>query len=73
MYDIRTARLLGQLLAGRTAGPVFLSTRVVRGGTVDARDTDPASGRRRIHAPCRASSLASVRCARAATGQGCPR
>jgi integrase/recombinase XerC len=48
MYDIRTARLLGQLLAGRTAGPVFLSTRVVRDGTVDDRDLDPVTGRRRM-------------------------
>ena len=48
MYDIRTARLLGQLLAGRSAGPVFLSTRVVRNGTVDRRDVDPVTGRRRM-------------------------
>ncbi|MBF6284493.1 site-specific integrase (plasmid) [Nocardia farcinica] len=48
MYDIRTARLLGQLLAGRTRGPVFLSTRVVRDGTVDNRDVDPVTGRRRM-------------------------
>jgi integrase/recombinase XerC len=48
MYDIRTARLLGQLLAGRSRGPVFLSTRVVRDGIVEDRDLDPDTGRRRM-------------------------
>lgn len=48
MYDVRTARLLGQLLAGRTAGPVFLSTRAVCDDTVPDRDVDPTSGRRRM-------------------------
>jgi integrase/recombinase XerC len=49
MYDIRTARLLGQLLAVRTGGPIFLSRSVVRDqGTVDARDIDPVSKRRRM-------------------------
>lgn len=45
MYDIRTARLLGQLLAGRQAGPVSLSTRV-------APDDGTARGRSRPGQPC---------------------
>lgn len=48
MYDIRTARLLGQLLSGRTSGPVFLSTRRVADGTVHEDDVDPVSRRRRM-------------------------
>ncbi|MFE3279545.1 tyrosine-type recombinase/integrase [Nocardia sp. NPDC059239] len=49
MYDIRTARLLGQLLAGRGAGPIFLSRRVAPDdGTVAAGDVDPVSRRRRM-------------------------
>lgn len=48
MYDTRTARLLGQLLGTRRTGPVFLSDRVVRDGTVDDRDLDPETGRRRL-------------------------
>lgn len=48
MYDIRTARLLGQLLSGRTSGPIFLSTRQASAGTVLEVDVDPVSRRRRM-------------------------
>ncbi|MFE5565925.1 tyrosine-type recombinase/integrase [Amycolatopsis japonica] len=49
LYDIRTARMLGQLIGRRTTGPVFLSTRVAPDdGTVLARDVDPVSRRRRM-------------------------
>lgn len=49
LYDIRTARMLGQLLGRRRAGPVFLSTRVAADdGTVSTEEIDPASRRRRM-------------------------
>jgi integrase len=49
LYDIRTARMLGQLLGRRTTGPIFLSTRVAADdGTTPTRDVDPASRRRRM-------------------------
>jgi integrase/recombinase XerC len=49
LYDIRTARMLGQLLGRRTTGPIFLSTRVAPDdGTTPTRDVDPASRRRRM-------------------------
>ncbi|WP_433234925.1 tyrosine-type recombinase/integrase [Streptosporangium sp. CA-135522] len=49
LYDIRTARLLGRLLAGRARGPIFLSRRIAPDdGTVPARDIDPVSRRRRM-------------------------
>lgn len=42
-------RILGQLLTGRTTGPIFLSARIAaEDGTVDARDVDPVSRRRRM-------------------------
>lgn len=48
MYDTRTARLLGQLLGKRSAGPLFLSDRTPRDGTVNTADIDPVSGLRRL-------------------------
>ncbi|MFE2754027.1 tyrosine-type recombinase/integrase [Actinosynnema sp. NPDC059335] len=49
LYDVRTARMLGQLLGRRRTGPVFLSTRLApEDGTVPARDVDPSSRRRRM-------------------------
>lgn len=49
LYDIRTARMLGQLLGRRTTGPIFLSARVAPDdGTELARDVDPVSRRRRM-------------------------
>jgi integrase len=49
LYDIGTARMLGQLLGRRTKGPIFLSTRVAPDdGTTPTRDVDPASRRRRM-------------------------
>jgi integrase len=49
LYDIRTARMLAQLLGRRTTGPIFLSTRVAPDdGTTPTRDVDPASRRRRM-------------------------
>jgi integrase/recombinase XerC len=50
LYDVRTARMLGQLLGRRCTGPVFLSTRRAADGdgTVPERDVDPASRRRRM-------------------------
>ncbi|WP_051163164.1 site-specific integrase [Nocardia brevicatena] len=49
MYDIRTARLLGQLLAGHRNGPVFLPRRVAPDdGTAAAADIDPVTRRRRM-------------------------
>jgi integrase/recombinase XerC len=49
LYDIRTTRMLGQLLGRRTTGPIFLSTRVAPDdGTTPTRDVDPASRRRRM-------------------------
>jgi len=48
LYDVRTARMLGQLL-GRRIGPVFLSTRrAPEDGTVLDKDIDPHSRRRRM-------------------------
>ncbi|MFI6100805.1 hypothetical protein ACIA8G_35095 [Lentzea sp. NPDC051213] len=38
----------GQLLSGRTSGPIFLSTRRVADGTVHENDVDPVSRRRRM-------------------------
>jgi integrase/recombinase XerC len=49
LYDVRTARMLGQLLGRRRTGPVFLSTRRAPGdGSVPAGDIDPISRRRRM-------------------------
>lgn len=48
MYDTRTARLLGQLIGKRSSGPLFLSDRSPKDGTVRAADIDPESGRRRM-------------------------
>lgn len=48
LYDTRTAALLGQLLSGRPAGPVFLSRARPAVGTVPEHDLDPASGYRRM-------------------------
>ncbi|MBW4722379.1 tyrosine-type recombinase/integrase [Saccharothrix obliqua] len=49
LYDVRTARMLGQFLGRRRTGPVFLSTRTAPDdGTVPAHDVDPASRRRRM-------------------------
>ena len=49
LYDIRTARMLGQLLGRRRSGPLFLSTRVAPDdGTVPSADVDPAGRRRRM-------------------------
>ncbi|MDE1675068.1 tyrosine-type recombinase/integrase [Nocardia gipuzkoensis] len=49
MYDIRTARLIGQLLAGRRSGPVFLSRRVAAyDGTIAVTEIDPLTRRRRM-------------------------
>ncbi|RMI27578.1 tyrosine-type recombinase/integrase [Nocardia stercoris] len=49
LYDIGTARLLGQLLAGRRTGPIFLSTRVAPDdGTIAAAHVDPVSRRQRM-------------------------
>ena len=50
LYDVRTARMLGQLLGRRTTGPIFLSARVAPAdGTVLARDVDTVSRRRRMN------------------------
>jgi hypothetical protein len=47
LYDIRTARMLGQLLGRRTTGPIVLSTRVAPDdGTTPTRDVGPANRRR---------------------------
>ncbi|WP_182543135.1 tyrosine-type recombinase/integrase [Halosaccharopolyspora lacisalsi] len=67
MYDIRTARLLGQLLGTRTSGPVFLSDRTPRDGTVRDTDCDPETGRRRMTYRTAARHLAT------ATGGWAPR
>lgn len=49
LYDVRTARMLGQLLGRRRTGPVFLSTRrAPNDGTVPDHDVDPTSRRRRM-------------------------
>lgn len=48
LYDTRAAALLGQLLSGRAAGPVFLSRTRPAAGTVADADLDPASGYRRM-------------------------
>ncbi|MGW4720445.1 tyrosine-type recombinase/integrase [Nocardia sp. NPDC004260] len=49
LYDIRTARLLGQLLTGRSGGPVFLSRRTAPDdGTVPVCDIDPGTRRQRM-------------------------
>ena len=49
LYDIRTARMLGQLLGRRRSGPLFLSTHVAPDdGTVPSADVDPAGRRRRM-------------------------
>jgi integrase/recombinase XerC len=49
MYDIRTARLLGQLLTGRRTGPIFLSARTAPDdGTIPPGQIDPVSRRRRM-------------------------
>jgi integrase/recombinase XerC len=48
LYDIRTARMLGQLLGRRRSGPVFLSTRRASEGTARSGEIDPASGRLRM-------------------------
>ncbi len=48
LYDIRTARMLGQLLGRRRAGPVFLSTRRAPEGTARSGEVDPASRRLRM-------------------------
>ncbi|MDE1675152.1 tyrosine-type recombinase/integrase [Nocardia gipuzkoensis] len=49
LYDMRTARLLGQLLAGRSNGPVFLSRPTAPyDGTVPDRNIDPVGRRRRM-------------------------
>lgn len=48
LYDIRTARLLGQLLGRRRAGPVFLSTRRAPEGTAGTGQLDPDSRRLRM-------------------------
>jgi integrase/recombinase XerC len=48
LYDIRTARMLGQLLGRRRAGPVFLSARRAPEGTARTGEVDPASRRLRM-------------------------
>lgn len=49
LYDVRTARMLGQLLGRRRSGPLFLSTRrAPENGTVPEGDVDAASRRRRM-------------------------
>lgn len=48
LYDTRTARLLGQMLGKRSTGPLFLSDRAPRDGTVPDADLDPSSGLRRM-------------------------
>jgi integrase/recombinase XerC len=49
LYDVRTARMLGQLLGRRRTGPVFLSTRrAPEDGTTHPGDVDPTSRRRRM-------------------------
>ncbi|WP_300007374.1 site-specific integrase [Pseudonocardia sp.] len=48
LYDIRTARMLGQLLGRRRSGPVFLSTRRASEGTARSGEVDPASRRLRM-------------------------
>ena len=60
MYDTRTARLLGQLLGRRQRGPVFLSTRAPKDGTVPAEDIDPDTGRRRMTYRTAARHLAAT-------------
>lgn len=60
MYDTRTARLLGQLIGKRTTGPLFLSDRIPRDGTVPAADIDPESGRRRMTYRTAARRLAAA-------------
>jgi integrase/recombinase XerC len=49
LYDVRTARMLGQLLGQRRTGPVFLSTRrAPEDGTALDGEVDPVSRRRRM-------------------------
>lgn len=60
MYDIRTARLLGQLLGKRSHGPLFLSDRTPSDGTVPAADLDPETGRRRLTYRTAARRLAAA-------------
>jgi hypothetical protein len=48
LYDIRTARMLGQLLGRRRTGPVFLSTRRAPEGTARSGQVDPRSRRLRM-------------------------
>lgn len=49
LYDIRTARMLGQLLGRRRTGPVFLSTRrAPEDGTAHAGEFDKGSRLRRM-------------------------
>ena len=49
LYDIRTARMLGQLLGRRASGPVFLSARLApEDGTVPDGEFDPGSRRRQM-------------------------
>lgn len=49
LYDIRTARMLGQLLGRRRTGPVFLSTRrAPEDGTARSGEFDNSSRRRRM-------------------------
>lgn len=49
LYDVRTARMLGQLLGHRRSGPVFLSTRrAPDDGTVPDGEVAPASRRQRM-------------------------
>ncbi|RJQ74212.1 ASCH domain-containing protein [Pseudonocardiaceae bacterium YIM PH 21723] len=48
LYDVRTARMLGQLIGKRTSGPIFLSARIAKDGTVLEGDIDPVSRRRRM-------------------------
>lgn len=48
LYDIRTARMLGQLQGPRRVGPVFLSTRRAPEGSARAGELDPASRRLRM-------------------------
>lgn len=60
MYDTRTARLLGQLLGRRQRGPVFLSIRVPKDGTVPEADIDSVTGRRRMTYRTAARHLAAA-------------
>lgn len=49
LYDIRTARMLGQLLGRRRTGPLFLSTRrAPEDGTARSGEFDKGSRRRRM-------------------------